>query len=659
MANQLPVTKEKGQRSLDLPWINRIYPQWAQPSWQKADFWRLVVQSVPYALICKERMISYLTTLEWKIEPRDSDMRDELKSEMEYYTRLFERGGDLDGDKDFIWLLDWVLSDYLDIPFGGAVETIRYGDWPKGKIAKIIPLDGGTLEPTLNKDYPVIQRIAQDPTHIVQFPKHSINRLYMSPRTDIRREGWGYAPPEKIFLAIEMLRRGDAYYAGLLIDTPEAGLLDLGNMSKQSAIEWIKAFKDLYTGVDAFKIPVLYEHTVQAKWIPFGKPPTDLMFDRITLRYASLAAAGYGMGLSDIGLGGGGNGGETLAGSIRDERKTKRSGLGKNKRSVEYFFNRMLPDSLKFLFIDLDDEQSVALGRARLANATAFNQYYQMGAFDKDEIRMQTIADGLITIGIPEKAPQIEDRNVEQQERPGMLGNPVSPSQGGHGEVRNALHQALLDEFSNLSDVQLLKLASKALPWIIQDVDNVFNELSISEFDDWEKWHDDVLWGNIKEDIPEFTELSLDGSTKELTGIILNEEWFSDFKPPIDDLVKEFQKLASDVVLEKRKQDYLFGVTNKVNTDIVIDTSEFRSWLIEYFKDFDKKLVNTVSKSAISATRNALIKMGKVGILDNAVEMGDNTAINFMLIHLVSMSKVLANEYYDKMLNKLVELIGD
>ena len=570
-------------------------------------------------------------------------------------------GGDVDSGKDFVWLLEWVLTDYLDFPFGGAVEIIRYGDWPKGKIAKIIPLDGSTLYPSLNKDFPVYQQVNQNPTSIVAFPSHAINRLYMTPRTEMLREGWGMAPPEKIFLAIEMLSRGDRYYAGLLVDTPEAGLLDLGNMSKSSAVEWIKAFKDLYTGIDGFKIPVLYEHTVQAKWIPFGKPPTDLMFDRITLRYASIAAAGYGLSLSDIGLGGGGSGGETLAGSIRDERKTKRGGLGKNKRSVQYFFNRMLPNTLQFRFIDLDDEQSVALGRARLANATAFNQYAQMGVFSPKEIRMQTISDGLITIGIPEEPPpdaKVEEK-ISPQERPGALGKPVSPSQGGQGEVRNALHQSLLNEFSNLADVQLLKLASQALPWIVQDVDQVFQELSVQEFDDWERWHDDVLWGNLTEAIPEFTEISLDGSKKELKQTILAEEWFSDFAPPVDALVKEFQKIASDVALEKRKQAYLLGKSNSVNNNIVIDTSEFRDWVIEYFKGYDEKLADRVSKLAISATRKALIRMGKVGILDNATDIGDNTAVDVLLAYLVVASKQLADEYTEDMLDKLVELIGD
>lgn len=657
--SDLPVTKEKGQRSLDIPFINRFYPQWAQPSWQNAEFWRSVVANLPYATVCEERMIEYLCTLEWKIEPRDSNLRDELKSEINYYTRLLEWGGNTDGDKDYVWLLSWILKDALSLPFGGAAEIIRWGDWPNGKVAQLLPLDGGTLSPTLNRDYPVMQRVMQSPTEVVYFPKHAINRIGISPRTDIIREGWFMAPPEKIFLALEMLARGDRYYAGLLLDTPEAGLLDLGDMTKSSAVEWVKAFKELFTGIDGFKIPVLYEHTTQAKWIPFGKPPTDLMFDRITLRYASLTAAGYGMTLSDIGLGGGTGGGDTLAGSIRDERKTKRSGFGRNKKLVQYFFNRILPSTLQFRFIDLDDEQSVALGRARLANATAFNQYAQMGVFNPDEIRMQTIADGLITIGIPEKAPKMEQIQPPAQERPGMLGKPVSPSQGGYGEIRNVLHKSLLDEFRKLEDVYFLKAASIALPWMIPEVNNVFQELSVQEFDDWDKWHDGVLWGEIWEEIPELTEAAISGASNELYHLIVDENWFGDFKPPISEMAEEFQRVASQIVLERNKQDYVLGKSKSVNKDIIIDTSEFKKWLSAYFENYDKTLADIVAKSAIGAVRKSLIRMGKVGILDTGLELDDNKAVTNLLIYLVKSIDGLAKEYSQDMVNEVLKIIGD
>ena len=123
----------------------------------------------------------------------------------------------------------------------------------------------------------------------------------MSPRPEIQREGWGMAPPEKIFFSLELLNRGDIYYANLLLDTPEAGILDLADMDGASAQEWIKQFRSLLGGIDPLKVPVLYEHEGDVKWIPFGRPPTELMFDRVTTKYAALVASGYGISLSEIG----------------------------------------------------------------------------------------------------------------------------------------------------------------------------------------------------------------------------------------------------------------------------------------------------------------------------------------------------------------------
>jgi len=99
----------------------------------------------------------------------------------------------------------------------------------------------------------------------------------------------------------------------------------------------------LLGGIDPLKVPVLYEHEGDVKWIPFGRPPTELMFDRVTTKYAALVASGYGISLSDIGFQSATSGGETLAGSIRQERRMKRTGFSRIKRKLYYFFNELLP----------------------------------------------------------------------------------------------------------------------------------------------------------------------------------------------------------------------------------------------------------------------------------------------------------------------------
>jgi hypothetical protein len=96
---------------------------------------------------------------------------------------------------------------------------------------------------------------------------------------------------------------------------------------------------------------------------------------------------------------------------------------------------------LKFTFIDLDDELSVAIGRARLANATAWQIMVDRGIFTPNEARTQTIADGLVTVSVPEKiegGDEVKQPSTQgTQERPGALGRPVSPSTGGYGEVKS------------------------------------------------------------------------------------------------------------------------------------------------------------------------------------------------------------------------------
>lgn len=465
--------RNKGQRSLDLPlYLDRIVPWFNTPAWYDGRIWRRIVEMQPISTICRETLISNITTLDWKIEPKESEKRDEYKNEINYYEDFFDHVAEF----DFVELLEWVLKDYLDIPFGGAIEIGRQGDNPQGKIMWIEPLDGATLWPTQNSEWPIAQTLLQLAGKTVYFPWYAINRLYMSPRTEILMKGWGFTPPQKVYLALEMMTRGDNYYGSLLLDTPEAGILDLGDMSKSSAEEWVQSWRKMLKGIDPFKIPVLYEHENQVKFIPFQRSPTEIMYGDAITRYSSIMTAGYGMTLADIGFHSSSNGGNTLAGTIRSERLTRRSGFGRTRRKVKMFFDKMLPDYLYFKWIDLDDETSVAIGRARLASATALSLLIDKQALTADEVRQQMLADGLINISIPEKMPEEAKNQIQANkpapfgnptaERPSMLGKPVAPSQGGYGEIkaeiithalendtvfRNA-YDALEDTFEGLND---------------------------------------------------------------------------------------------------------------------------------------------------------------------------------------------------------------
>lgn len=437
------------QRSINVAdlFLARFTTPWSRPPSLPAYTWRAWVLNQPIAMICRETLISYMLSLDWAIIPRDPDNREELAPVIRHYTKLFDHGGNYLGT-DWTGLLEWIAGDLLDIPFGGAAELGRKNDSPDGRVMWLRPLDGGTLYPTLNSDYPVVQYYQG--YDAVAFPAHAIARTYMSPHQFIWREGWGMAPPEKVYFALDLLSRGDKYYANLLMDVPTSGILDLGDMEKSSAEEWVTAFKDFVNDTStAFRIPVLYEHNNPVEFIPFGKVPNDIMFDRITLKYAAILSAAYGLGLSDIGIQATSASGETLAGSIRQERRSRKVGISRVKAKLKYFIDQILPDSLELKFIDYDDELNVALGRARLASATAFNLYKQMGSFSKQEIRSQTIADGLFSLNLPDEIPADAEemqpapafgakptggKPGKPNKEPEVVGNPKPPSAGGEGK---------------------------------------------------------------------------------------------------------------------------------------------------------------------------------------------------------------------------------
>lgn len=436
--------KEKKQRSLDFSdvMLTKFMPPWSHVGLLSATQWRAWVMGEPIAMICRETIVAYILSLDFKITPRDSKQYDELRPTIRHYTKLLEHGGYANGI-DYTGLLEWLCSDLLDIPFGAASEVGHKNDDPNGRVLWLKPIDGGTLYPTLNSDYPVVQWVNGVTTEPVVFPDHAIARMYMSPSSIILREGWGMAPPEKVQLALEMLLRGDRYYANLLLDVPPAGILDLGDMEKDSAVEWVKAFQLLVANTsDAFRIPVLYEHTTKPSFIKFGEVPNDLMYDKIMMKHAAITASAYGLSLSDIGLQTTSASGETLAGSIRQERRTRKTGIARTKKKIKYFFELILPDYLQFDTVDMDDELNLGMARARLANSTAWQNFINMGAFTRKEARLQTVADGLLSVDVPEDPPAEPD--VPAPVAPGgqpakspnrQLGTKVPASAGGMGEV--------------------------------------------------------------------------------------------------------------------------------------------------------------------------------------------------------------------------------
>jgi len=631
--------RAKGQRSLDLPlYLNRIIPYWGNPDWMKAESWRQVVLRQPIAMACRETLIANIIALDWKIEPRDSQKRDEHKNEIDYYTNFFEDTGAY----DFVEIIEWVGADLLDIPFGAGIELIRQGDNPDGKLLDIVLLDGATLFPTLNSDYPVGQKLEQNPTKQVYFPWYAINRVLYSPRRDIRREGWGMPPPEKVYLAIELLNRGDVYYANLLLDSPEVGILDLGDMAKDSAEEWVKAWRDMLFGTDPFKIPILYEHESTVNWIPFTRSPVELMYDKAITKYASIVTSGYGMSLSDIGVSVASSGGDTLAGTIRQERQTRRTGKARMKKKIELFFNRMLPKYLEFKFVDLDDELNVALGRARLATSTAWQQLVNSRMFTPGEGRQQMIADGLITISIPEKLPDGAFDDLMEgnggAERPSMLGRPVSPSEGGWGEVAPKSDAIIksLHEAKNVDRLILERIGYHIFPIVRAEIEEVLSQDIIRnrlDAENWLEWHEEFLNDNLDVQIPEFSLATMDYAIDALVSSVKTDFIVVDEDQAIQDIVEAMSDTINDLIIDGIRKSYIRGEIDSVEEERFENNKILEEKAKPLLDDFITRSNDKIRKSIVYAVYKYSITHPEVADVLDIELNGDMILLMWEEIH--------------------------
>jgi len=451
------------QKSLELPtYLTRILPMWQTPQWLEADRWRRVVYNLPMAIICRDTLISDLVASDWEVRPKDPKQEDVLAEDIETYTEVLnpDMGCGISGFDPWI---DRMAQDMVTIPAGGNSEIVRWPDGfgplsqphPKGHVAKVVYMDGATVFPTYDRELPMGQRIRQNIVDVVYFRRDEVCRMVPSVRPEIERWGYGMAPPEKVYLALTLLFRGDQYYANLLLDTPEAGVLDLLDMSQNTAKEWVQSFRTLMEGIDPFKIPVLYEHDKAAEWIPFGRPPTELMFKDTYTQYGQITHAGYGLTLTDTGMG---EHQKTLAGSIRDERRSQRSGFATTREAVRTAINtEILPPYLEFVWITKDEEGKVQRGRSFMLAAQALKASREAGFVSRKEGQAQLVKDGHITVEVvdpdeAEPAPSFGGLVAATRRETDR----VPASEGGRGDITGqATQKAPLTGRAELGDERI------------------------------------------------------------------------------------------------------------------------------------------------------------------------------------------------------------
>ena len=650
----LKITTQKHQISAPggmlTNYLVKNMPIWANPQWLSSLQWREFVRRQPVATLCRDSLTQYLISLDWNIVARDSEKQDELKDDIKYYTRLFERGHAHYTTLDFSSHIEWIVKDLFDLPFGAASEIGREYDGADGKVVWIRPLDAGTLSPTLNSEYPVAQHYPS--YQPVVFPRQFISRIFLSPRTEIQREGWGMAPPERIYLAMEMLNRGDEYYSKLLMNTPETGILDFVDMDSTTATEIIKSMREVFTGIEPLKIPVLYEHTTPAKWISFGKLPSEIMYDNVTSRYITIVTSGYGLSPSDIGFASSSNGGETLSGTIRQERRSAKSGKALAMKKLQSYFDSILPDDLAFKWVVFDDEKNVAMSRARMANANAFSAYIGSQIITPDEARRQTIQDGTMTITMPEtidrtavEFPMNAIRYIGKQDSNGenkgsnQIGSPKAPSGGGQGEVKP---QQIVNKSRTQFEVGVTKAVYQANQ-ILGALLNSVREKNTPEFD---TVFENAVVGKSQADL--VTESVIDDVYNKLAEIMEKQMWLDTVSNEYAAMLstahtyRSYQKQVSDLV-SKAEMEFIAGD----RVDLLPSEDEFSQIQPVVIQSVDVKRsileeliprVILVSKSAISEWKYPL----------------DTT--NFADTDTIKLAKLVATEAY-KLLPEVLQAV--
>jgi hypothetical protein len=650
---------------------------YAVPQYMDGNMWRRIArtQSIIGDIIATLTM--HVENLPWDIRATKPEETDQLREDIDYHKDVLKNANNGAG---FLNYLESLIQDLNELPFGMATETVRItGDKSKddrGKLYKIVSVDGATFAPIYDPTGFLVA-IQQPPNtdggkNQIVFNKNELVRNYRFPRTEISQRGWGMPPHERAYLAVELLSRGDKYYANLLLDTPEAGILDLGDMSKESAEKWIDSFRLMFSGLDPFKVPVIFEHNTPVKWLPFGRPPSEISYNETTLKYAEILTAAYGLMISDIGLRGGGG---SLTNTIRDERKSRSTGYAAVRNLIQEHINNFLPKYLTFTFVDIDDEVLVARGRARSANAIAGRNLVEAGIVTPELWLKQMVADGLFTIPIaPNQKVNIDDFEVMLQlkgKQPGQettntngdipksvaggkrretVGRePVPASQGGMGEIKRAafddthdFRELIYDSFqqvlSNATQPRLRRLVKMALKSAFPVI-----RMAIDEGADFNHWTTELqqYYFDDIQNKDEIIQRSVNGLLSNLNPYFTKDKWWhlSVNKDELESRILRFylQGLADGA---KQIQESLYEndivefpeVSVEVNADKVKNNPLFRARmavLIDMLNNGTEQYLKRLSSAVILDANKIPALTDKIqdGNIDSI--LADDSLINY------------------------------
>jgi len=246
-----------------------------------------------------------------------------------------------------------------------------------------------------------------------------------------------------------------------------------------------------------------------------------------------------------------------------------------------------------------------------------------------------------------------------------MLGAPVNPSQGGKGEILNRSHFGdVLLNLLDISDLQIKKLAISILPGVEREFNNVLDKLDSHELDWWIKWHNDALWGNLDEEIPELTLSTIRFSDRIVNKIVKDENWLSLQTQDVTKAVNEFADFFSDrkisFLVGKSYDEYKSGKREDYlsESDIEIDKEQIKQFKSDIRKEMRRFLSDLdISKPVLEGLRNTIIM---VGLLDNREEINDNDCVLTNIRHaLANFYRMKLSEFHEILEEKIYQYLEE
>jgi len=290
---------------------------------------------------------------------------------------------------------------------------------------------------------------------------------------------------------------------------------------------------------------------------------------------------------------------------------------------------------------------NVSVGRARLANSTAFGQMIKDKYIAPKEARLQMIADGMITISIPEDVPLesefpapptpfgLQPNNPDKPERPGVLGSPILPSAGGHGEVRSFVSKGMSDlknifktKFENIigkaDGLRVKRLVRKAIEINFPFVRGAVTQLSsMAELKAWLTWTNEAtLKSEYDENTPDVVIKFIESSKNDMAKELEKDEWWKEefdlatlYAVLLSLYEEELRKSVSEVV----EMLYLGGMINNPNMDASLLVKVSNEKIEQELKKKSKDLQEFVNSGTVYYLVRSLLSSSRDGLSSDKI----------------------------------------